>query len=632
MTRVEVQGSVLAADEAMLRIYATSDLHMRLLPYDYAADRPAAAPSLTGVAALLETLRRNGPPALLLDCGDFLQGTPMADYLGLTRGLPGGELHPMIAAMNALGVDAATLGNHEFTYGLEFLRRALAGAAFPVVCANLTEAGSARALVAPHTLIHRTVRTGDGRRHRLRLGILGLTLPQVVEWEHGVLQGRLVARDLVETAGHAVPALRAAGADLVIALAHTGIVPAGGQATADDVGLPLARVPGIDALVLGHSHLVFPGPAFEGAPDADVAAGTLHGKPAVLPGRWGSHLGVIDLTLRAGPRGGARWQVARHRVRAQPAPAQPPEPPGRAPRAVRAAAASLHAATLAHVRHPVGHSPVPLHSYFARVTDCAALRLVAAAQRHWARARLRGRPEADLPMLSITAPFKSGDRGGPGHFTDIPAGPLRLTHVFDLYDFPNTLQLIRLSGAEVIDWLERIASFYAEIGPGSRDAALLQPEVPGYNFDLIDGLEYVIDVKRPARFAPDGSLRHPGARRVRATWPCGRMLRPGDRLVAVLNSYRASGGGGFPGTGPDRGITTPDSPVRSAILDHLRRGQAMAAPGSGSWRLVLPRRSAVLFDTGPGAAPHLADLADWRPDWCGLAGTGLARVRLHGAG
>ena len=211
-----------------LRLIETTDLHLHLLPYDYYADRPWAGVGLASAARLIEAARAEAPNSLLFDNGDFLQGTPMGDYVAQERGLRAGDLHPIMAAMNALNYDAITLGNHEFNYGLDFLLRTLQGARFPVVSSNLmtrrgSDARADRTLVKPYVLLDRLVADENGYRHPLRIGVIGFAPPQVVDWDNHALDGRLQARDIVETAQAWVPEMREAGADIVVALAHTGI-------------------------------------------------------------------------------------------------------------------------------------------------------------------------------------------------------------------------------------------------------------------------------------------------------------------------------------------------------------------------------------------------------------------------
>ena len=224
----------------------------------------------------------------------------------------------MIAAMNALGYDAATLGNHEFNYGLDFLHHSIGGARFPFVCANAvlqkgrTPQGDVP-LLPPFVLLDRQVTDGAGQSHPLRLAVIGLLPPQITVWDANHLRDRIKTRDIVQTARHHIPLMRQAGADLVIALCHSGIGTGRHKPGAENAAAALARLPGIDALILGHSHLVFPSPEFAALPQADVLRGLLCGKPAVMPGRFGSHLGVVDLMLDRTPSG---WSVCHARAQA----------------------------------------------------------------------------------------------------------------------------------------------------------------------------------------------------------------------------------------------------------------------------------------------------------------------------
>ena len=254
-----------------LRVIETTDLHLHLLPYDYYADRPWDGIGLVSAARLIEQARAEAPNALLFDNGDFLQGTPMGDYVAHERGLREGDVHPIIAAMNALDFDAITLGNHEFNYGLDFLMRAIDGAACPVVSSNLaTRLGADprrdRTLIKPYVLLDRQVTDGMGVAHPIRIGVIGFAPPQVVDWDNHALDGRLFARDIVGAARAWVPEMIEAGADLILALAHTGIGAARHSDGMENAAVPLARVPGIDALLTGHSHLVFPSPVFGAMP------------------------------------------------------------------------------------------------------------------------------------------------------------------------------------------------------------------------------------------------------------------------------------------------------------------------------------------------------------------------------
>ncbi|HSF65336.1 MAG TPA: metallophosphoesterase, partial [Paracoccaceae bacterium] len=371
-----------------LRLLATTDLHVHLVAWDYFAGRLTPDMGLERTARLIAAARAEAPNCLLVDNGDFLQGSPLGDHAARRGRLPPGTLHPAIAAMNALRYDAAALGNHEFDYGLDYLGQALAGAAFPVLCANLVRRRAADPagdlpLVPPCVILQRPVVDMTGHAHQLRIGLIGLAPPQTVDWDGAHLHGRIEARDILQTARAWLPRLRAEGADIVVALAHTGIGQPDPPGGAENAAAALALMPGIDAVVAGHDHLVFPSARFADLPGVDPARGTIGGTPIVMAGYGGSHLGVIDLALTPV---GTGWRVTDARAEARAVAAV--TLPRRGDPAVRCAVDGDHRATIRRLRRRVGSTATPLHSFFALVADCPSLRLVCDAQAEHVRAAL----------------------------------------------------------------------------------------------------------------------------------------------------------------------------------------------------------------------------------------------------
>lgn len=605
---------------AALRLLETTDLHANLLPYDYFGGQGAQPYGLARTATLIRQARAECANTLLLDNGDALQGTPLGDITAQDGSGWTGP-HPVIAAMNLLGYDAAAPGNHEFNFGLDWLTRMLKTATFPFTCANVRRA-SGRRFLPDFLLLERELRTDCGARAPIRIGVAGLVPPQITTWDEYHLHGRLQSRDMVATARRLVPRMRRAGADLVILLAHSGIAPQTDRAMPENAALPLAAIPGVDALLLGHTHGIFPGPQAPALPGVDPVAGTLHGVPAVMAGFRGSHLGVLDLRLM---RRAGRWQVMRHHVEARPVRA-----PG-APRAValdRALTSTLAAAHRMTVRlsaQPIGQSDRALHSYLALAQCSAPVRLVARAQQLALRAALHGTPDARLPILAAAAPFKTGGRAGPLHYTDIPAGRLSLRNAADLYPFPNTLCGLRVTGAQLRDWLERAASRFNRIAPGGGDQVLCDPAMPGHDFDTIAGLSYRIDLSQPPRYGPGGGLRDTQARRITAMTCDGRPVADTDRFILATNSYRAFGGGPYPRHPDTDFVHVGKRPVRDLVAEHIRNA-GDAAPCA--WRFAPMPGTAVLLDTGPGVRRHKADLAALGAQDCGDTPQGFARLRL----
>lgn len=602
----------LAAGTARLRLLETSDVHVHLLPYDYYRDKEDATVGLARIATLVREARAEEPNCLLLDNGDFLQGNPMGDWMAYERGLKEGDVHPVMAAMNAMGFDAATLGNHEFNYGLSFLEKAIAGAGFPVVLANLARGRLAARPTAdptflrPWVILERELLDGAGVRQPIRIGLLGLTPPQIMVWDKTHLEGRVEARDIVETARARVPELKEAGADLVVLLSHSGIAAVAPEG-AENASLHLGAIPGVDVVLTGHQHRLFPGETFKGIAGADAARGSVGGKPALMPGFWGSHLGVVDLLLA---RDGGTWRVVESRVEnrpiyervdRQPRPLVEPDP------AIVQGADAAHQGTLAYVRRPVGRTRGPITSYWALLADDPSVQIVSNAQIWYVRKMLAGGPFAGLPVLSAAAPFKAGGRGGADYYTDVPAGPLAIKNVADIYLYPNTIRAVLVDGAGVKEWLERSAGIFNRIDPEGGEQALIDPRFPSFNFDVIDGVSYAIDPTRPARYDAAGRLVDPAAERITDLRFEGRPIDPAQRFVVATNNYRAAGGGSFPGLDGKNVILEAPDTNRDAIVRYVQEQGEIDPAADGNWRLApTTGRARLVVEIGPGARAHLA--------------------------
>lgn len=615
----------LGGAEIDLRILATSDLHANLLAWDYHANRPCPQRGLARVATLIHKARFERPQALLFDNGDFLHGTVLGDFVAettpvLRSGRPL-HAHPVIAAMNALDYDAVALGNHEFGHGLGFLRRSLAATRFPIVCSNLYFKPTRGApLAAPYLLLLRDLRDRHGRLHRIKIGVLGFIPPQTTIWERRYLKSRASVDDIVASARLLVPELRALGADLIVALSHSGIGNGEVEPGAENASSALAEIDGIDVVIAGHTHLTFP----------TTNRRNLAGKPAVMPGFFGSHLGVIDLTLR---QSGKHWRIAMFGAETRPI-SRRDSISGQVEAlvgddsAIVDIARPAHQALLARTDVAIGQSPIGLHSHFALLTQSPALVLVATAQADQMARVLAGGRLAHLPLLSAVAPFKAGGRGGPENYTDIPAGPLLARHVSDLYIHPNSLTCLRVSGQDLADWLERSVSLYHRIGPGAVDAALIDEDFPSFNFDVIPGLSYQIDLCTAPRFNTFGRVICPDARRIRDLRYQGQPVQPTQSFALATNSYRAAGGAGFPGTETAQVIYEGSENNRELLASYLRNG-ATPAPAAPEWRFLPMPGSTVTLDLSPNAADHLAEVPHLRLEPLALRPSGFRRFRLH---
>ena len=622
------------ANQAHLRIMETTDLHVHVFPYDYYGDRPVDTVGLARTAAHIDAIRAEATNALLVDNGDFLQGNPMGDYIAYERGMKEGDMHPIIAAMNAVGFDASTLGNHEFNYGLDFLMKSLAGANFPVISANVVKEMGAgpradQTLLPPYEILDRMVTDGAGTEHPIKVGLIGFVPPQIMMWDRKHLEGNVTARDIIETARAYVPEMKEKGADVIIALSHSGIGSADHTAGMENASVPLAAIDGIDALVTGHSHLVFPSPTYADYAAVDAGKGTIHGKPAVMGGYWGSHLGVIDLMLEQ--EGGA-WRIVTSATETRPI-SQRNEDRSVTPlvdsvQKVLDATEQDHEETLAYVRRAVGKTAAPLHSYFALVADDPSVQIVSNAQLWYIRDMMRGTQHEGLPILSAAAPFKAGGRGGPEYYTDVAPGDVAIKNVADLYLYPNTVRAVRITGAQLRGWLERSAGIFNQVEKGSSDAVLLNPDFPSYNFDVIDGVDYQIDISAPSRFDSKGELMNTGANRIVNLTYAGAPVTDDMEFIVATNNYRAGGGGAFPGADGSTVIFEGPDTNRDIIVRYIVEQGTVDPKADDNWTFAPLEGTTVLFDTGPAARARLGDLEKLSIEEAGDGADGFARFRI----
>ena len=611
-----IQTHVPQTHRLRVRILATSDLHMNLTAYDYHADRPCVSRGLSLTAGLIAQARQEVPEAILIDNGDFLQGSPLGDYAAEELPCP----HPMIQAMNHLGYDAVNIGNHEFSHGIDTLTAALHHAAFPVLSANTLCCGDSGIgqQIQPWVILDRSVTDDQGQSHRVRLGLVGVLPPETEIWDRQAIKGQVRMVPMAQTVARCVPEMRAAGADVVVVLAHCGIGAPHDGCDMQDGALHIARIDGVDAVVMGHVHRVFPSPDQPDASDVAHTRGTIANKPAVMPGFFGSHLGVIDLMLA---RTTAGWHVETHRVEARPIfgrdgcgtphPVVAPDAP------LATMIRPFHDATRTWARRPIGRTPRAIHSFFAMISDCPSVRIVNQAQAAFVAARLAGGPFAHLPVLSSTAPFRAGGLGGPDNYTFIPAGDLLLRHAADLYIHPNTIMALRLTGAEIARWLEFSVQGYNRVTAGASDQPLIRQDLPSFLYDTISGVSYEID------------LSANGAQRIHNLRWNGKPMDGAQEFILATNSYRGSGSGGYAPVDHGNIVLSEQVANRDILIAHMASHALEVPPRCPpAWRFRAMPGSSVTFDTSPLAVAYLDDVPGLSLTVQGKTAEGFLRLRL----
>lgn len=543
-----------------LRIMETTDIHMYLANYDYFSQQPTESIGFANTAALIKSARAEVKNSVLVDNGDLIQNSPLGDYEAFVRRdeILNGATHAAFKAMNLLNYDVGNIGNHEFNFGLEFLDATLKGANFPYINANVyiddgdNDSTNDRHRYEPYYIQQKEVVDDLGQSHSLTIGYLGLTPPQIMQWDKSKLEGRVFVKDMVKTAEFYVPKLKSLGADVIILIPHSGLTASAQEELAENTALYLSNIPDVDAILFGHNHRVFPGDkAYDGFEQAgiDNINGKLNGVAAVMPGFFGNHLGIIDLTLKQ--NNSAQWQVIDSKVEARPI----------AIGSVRAgnfqdltvadsevlkAIDDEHKATIDWINKPFAKISKPIHSFFALVQDDPSIQVVADAQVQWGKDFIKGTELDGLPVLSAAAPFRAG-RNGVEDFTSIAAGEITQLDTVSLYVFPNTVRMIKLTGSDIKEWLERSAGQFNKIDPNSsQQQNLLNTSFASFNFDVIDGIEYGIDVTQPARYDLEGNLINRAHERIKSVSFQGKPISMNQEFLIVTNNFRASGGGSFP--------------------------------------------------------------------------------------
>ena len=306
-----------------LRVMETTDIHMYLSNYDYFAQAPSETLGFVNTATLIKEARNEVQNSVLVDNGDLIQNSPLGDYEAIVRkdDILNGATHVAFKAMNLLDYDVANLGNHEFNFGLEFLDATLSGADFPYINANVyvddgdDDDSNDENRYTPYYLQDKTVFDINGNEQTIKIGYLGLTPPQIMQWDSAHLQGKVIAKDIVATAEKFIPQMKAQGADIIITIPHSGLTASAQEDLAENTALYLSKVDDVDAILFGHNHRLFPGDSsYDGYESAgiDNVNGKLNGVPAVMPGFFGNNLGVIDLIVEPNDEGG--WEVTSSKV------------------------------------------------------------------------------------------------------------------------------------------------------------------------------------------------------------------------------------------------------------------------------------------------------------------------------
>ncbi|WP_053349703.1 2',3'-cyclic-nucleotide 2'-phosphodiesterase [Vibrio alginolyticus] len=559
------------ADTIKLRIIETTDIHTNVMDYDYYKDQPSQQIGLSRAATIVKQAKSETENTVLVDNGDLIQGSPMGDYMA-AKGINAGEIHPVYKAMNQLDYDVGNIGNHEFNYGLEFLKNSIDGANFPYVSANVFDKKTGEHYFKPYLIKTHTFKDTDGQSHEIKVGYIGFVPPQIMVWDKKNLEGKVFAEDIKETAEKLIPQMKKEGADVIVAIPHSGISTDPYKLGAENSVYYLTEVEGIDAIAFGHSHAVFPGKDFANLPGVDIDKGTINGVTSVMPGRWGSHVGVMDLMLKEKD---GRWQVVEGQAEARPIFDKVNKKSlAKADADIVKALEEDHKGTREFVNQPIGKANDVMYSFLALVQDDPTIQIVNLAQKDYVERFIQGDPDlSDIPVLSAAAPFKVGGRkNDPNNFTEVESAQLTFRNAADLYLYPNTLVAMKVKGKEVREWLECSAGQFNHIDINNpKPQSLIDwDNFRTYNFDVIDGVNYQIDVTQPPKYDADCKVINPDSQRIVNLTFNGKPVNPKQDFIIATNNYRAYSNT-FPGTGPDFiAFDAPDE-NRSVVATYISR-------------------------------------------------------------
>ncbi len=513
--------SLAPAAELKITLLATTDLHGNLFPYDYYSAQPAAR-GLAKIATLIVSARAENPNNVLVDCGDTIQGTPLE---AVYQGQGGLDHDPMMIAMNAVGYDAMVVGNHEFNFGLKSLAKARSEARFPWISSNI--------LGGDQPFAAYFLKTVAG----VKIAVIGVTTPLIPDWEAEEHYRGYRFESGVAAVRRTAAELRAREhPDIVIVAAHAGLDREGTDDSRENMVRQIAtEVPGIDAIVFGHTH-------------QQLASLQIGNVLLMQPKNWGMSLGRMDFVLQ--PSESGRWKIVSKSSRLIPVTSET-TPDAK----ILAIARPYHERAESYLNAAVAEAPVALDSRLARVEDSALIDAIQHVQLFYSKAD-----------VSFASSFNAR--------VFIPRGPVTIRQIAALYIYENQLYAIEGNGRMVREALENSARYYNTCPTDCSQGPLINPDVIGYNYDMAQGVDYEIDLREP-----------PGHRVRNLRWR-GNPLDDRQALRIAVNDYRAGGSAGYSMFRGAKVVWRSTDEIRDLVIQYYSQHKTLPVQPDNNWRVV----------------------------------------------
>ena len=593
------------------KVLATSDLHANVMNYDYYKGVETSDSGLVKAATVIKEEKQKANKSeksevdnvLLVDNGDTIQGSPLGSLYATKQPVKPGEQYPVYEALEYLGYDMTTIGNHEVNYGMNFIKQIVsANSSMGMVCANIRDSKTKELVFDPYKILTETVVDSKGQERELKIGITGVVPTQILNWDKVILNDEVTVDEMDEAVKTYTKEMKDKGADIVVVLSHTGYGEETTNVTgSENAGYAISMIEGVDVVVGGHVHR---------SANYNVKKANGDITQYVQPLNYGKEVGVVDLKIEVNEKADGTVEYS---IKDDETTITNQSTKGVANDvATENLVKKYHEATQAYVNEKAGEITEDINSFFSLVSDDSSLQIVADAQRAYVNKLIKNNEPnlskyKDIPLLSATAPFKAGSSAD--NYIDVKAGGITIRDISNLYSYDNnTFAVIKLNGADIKEYLEFCANMFNTIDTNlTEEQDLINRDFPTYNFDTIDGVEYEIDVTQPAKYNKQGQVINPDSSRISNLTYNGEPIDENQEFLIATNNYRA-GGNGFPWQGRQEIVYAGTEASRDVLKEYVEEAKILDPSVNMTWKFKeIDTDAKVYFTSHENGVNYLAN-------------------------